>query len=164
MVHEELKSIDFYDFFITYKKLESQIVWHEDLNKGKQTSVQYMEGEDPFLSSIGKLKKNCHENYYNKLNPLFKNTVFENIINDYKLVRSRLMWVYGKTCYSIHKDPSKRIHIPIVTNKNCLFIFPEIPKLIHLPIGKAYSVDTTKQHSFCNFSEEPRLHFLGCIY
>ena len=131
--------------------------------KGKQCGLQYAEHDDPSSSAVGRLKPGKTETEYSLLNPLFQNTIFENIIREYKLVRTRLMWVNPYACYSIHKDKTKRLHIPLVTNADCLFIFPDHEKLIHLPVGNVYTVDTTKNHSFCNFSEHPRLHLVGCI-
>lgn len=157
-----INDINQYNILIEYKKIEKNIEWLIDVNKSKQCGVQYRNGEDIFLSAVGKLQKRKLENEYNLLNPLFKDTIFEEIINKYKLVRSRLMWIERKTCYSLHSDPSKRLHVPIITNENCYFLFPK-NDMYHLKLGSVYVVDTTKLHSFCNFSDHPRLHFMGCI-
>jgi len=146
-----------------YYSLESKIDWPEKSAKGMQCGLQYALGEDPSSSAVGSLKKFRSEKEYCKINPLFQNTVFEDIINQFELYRTRLMWMNSFSCYSIHNDDSKRIHIPLITNSNCLFIFPDIPKIVHLPLGRVYTVDTTKMHSFCNFSNMPRLHLVGCI-
>jgi hypothetical protein len=161
MSYSIIKSIGVSDFLISYNELKDKICWLESPNKGKQTGLQCAAGEDPFLSATGSLQSSREENEYTQLNPLFKGTVFENIIKEYNLYRTRLMWVEPKTCYSLHQDKSQRIHIPLVTNKNCMFLFPNEP-LVHLPAGYVYSVDTRKTHTFCNFSDHARLHLLGC--
>jgi hypothetical protein len=161
MSYSIIRSIGVSDLLISYSKLKDKIYWLESPNKGKQTGLQYAEGEDTFLSATGSLQSKREETEYTQLNPLFKGTVFEDIIKEYNLYRTRLMWVEPKTCYSLHQDNSQRIHIPLVTNENCMFLFPNEP-LIHLPVGQVYSVDTRKTHTFCNFSNHARLHLLGC--
>lgn len=146
-----------------YFKLEKDIQWLSNGNGGRQCGIQYIEGEDPFISATGKLKPNIIETEYNVINPLFRGTIFEEVIKEHKLFRTRLMWAGSKSCYSLHKDKTKRLHIPLITNDQCLFVFPEESKFIYLPSGHAYVVDTTRTHSFCNFSKIPRLHLVGCI-
>ena len=70
--------------------------------------------------------KDCTEKDFNIVHKNFKNTEFERIVNDFNLVRSRIMLLHGKRCYSIHPDDSWRLHIPITTNPGCLFYFPDI--------------------------------------
>lgn len=163
MIYKELGSIDHINVLMAYKQLEPQINWFDNLSKGKQCGLQYCIDEDPFYSAVGKLKRNRKESEYSAMNPLFKDTVFEKIIYDNKLFRTRLMWVHPYACYSIHRDASPRIHIPLLTNDQCLFVFPKDSSIFYLPPGKIYEVDTTKSHSFCNFSETSRLHLVGCV-
>ena len=162
MSYQIIRPIDISLVISAYRGIEDKIQWLADSKNNKQAGLQYKEGEDPFTSATGKLKKINNEKEYNCLNPLFKNTIFEDLINEYHLYRTRLMWVEPKTCYSLHKDKTQRIHVPIMTNKDCMFLFPSEP-LVHLPAGQVYSVDTRKTHTFCNFSEYARLHFLGCM-
>jgi len=159
-----ISTIDHLKILTEYYNLEPRIEWPEKSAKGMQCGLQYAIGEDPSSSAIGKLKQSRYEKEYKKINPLFQNTIFEEIINQFDLYRSRLMWLSPYSCYSIHKDTTKRIHIPLITNSSCFFIFPDIPDIIHLSAGNTYIVDTTKMHSFCNFSNTPRLHLIGCIY
>ena len=96
------------------------------------------------------------------LNPFFKDTIFESIIHEYNLKRTRLMWSGPFSCYTMHKDQSPRIHIPLITNRLCYFLFRnDIPE--HMPAGKSYWVDTRKRHTFINCSEEHRLHLVGLV-
>ncbi len=162
MNYKILDKINQIDYLKSYFTLQKNIKWLQS-KSGKQAGVQYAINEDPFLSATGKLKNNTDEKIYSTLNILFQGTIFEDIIKKHGLYRSRLMWAYPKTCYSLHKDKTKRIHIPLITNDNCKFLFPGTVELVHLPVGYSYIVDTTKVHSFCNFSEKSRLHFIGCI-
>jgi hypothetical protein len=163
MSYSVISPFDHLNMLSAYSQLENKIQWLTDLGKGKQVGIQYAESEDPFLSAVGKKQKDRLETEYCLTNPIFQNTIFEDIINKYSLYRSRLMWVDRKTCYSIHQDSSLRLHIPLITNPDCMFIFPDKPQLTHLPVGNIYIVNTLKKHSFCNFSDSPRLHFMGCI-
>ena len=93
----------------------------------------------------------------------FINTQFENLINDFKLYISRIMIMEGKTCYSFHADSTWRLHVPIVTNNDCVFYFPEYNQQYHLELGKVYLVNTTNKHTFINGSTNSRIHLVGCI-
>ena len=79
--------------------------------------------------------------------------------------RTRIMMSRSKTCYSIHKDHTPRLHLPIVTNPQCNFLITE-PELnmFHLPAsGETVWVDTTKNHTFLNGSNENRLHLVMIV-
>ena len=78
------------------------------------------------------------------------------------MYRTRFLWINEKSCYSIHKDSSPRIHIPIQTNPQALFYFSKTG-FQYLAKDKIYWVDTRNMHSFVNFSDEKRLHLVGCV-
>lgn len=143
-----------------YFKIEKNIVWTSYSDTKKQTGLQFKEGEDPWTSAVG--RSTGLELEYANLNPFFKDTIFEELINQYKLKRARLMWISPMTCYSIHKDTTPRIHIPMITNSECYFVFKQ-GFISHLPTGSVYLVDTTKLHTFMNCSTEPRLHLIGVV-
>lgn len=94
--------------------------------------------------------------------PLFNIPYINSIIKELKMYRTRVMNLKFKTCYSYHKDLSKRIHIPIKTNKNCFIIIDK--KVEHLPAdGNYHIVDTTQYHTAVNASWENRIHLVGII-
>ena len=146
-----------------YYRHEQKIKWLT-ANNTRQTSVQHAQGDDVFLSGTGSLQLGRSEQEYNLLNPFFVNTPFEDIVKKYNLTRTRLIWLDPRSCYTICTDPSVQLHIPLETNKECRFIFPDESDIFHLPAGSVYNVSTNKPYSFCNFSEESRLHLLGCVY
>lgn len=79
------------------------------------------------------------------------------------MTRTRVMKMAPKTCYSYHQDPSKRVHIPLITNEKCFFVVAD--EVIRLPAdGNYYVIDTTKLHTFVNASFEDRIHIVGCQY
>jgi hypothetical protein len=80
------------------------------------------------------------------------------------IYRARIMLAREKGCYSIHKDYSPRLHLPLVTNTQCNFLITEPLQMFHLPAdGTTTWVDTTKSHTFMNGSTEKRLHLVMIV-
>jgi hypothetical protein len=96
------------------------------------------------------------------LNSVFKDTIFEEVINKYKLLRTRLMWVGPYACYSMHTDQTLRVHVPLITNSECYFVFKQ-GIVQHMPAGSVYWTNTLKPHTFINCSDIPRLHLIGVV-
>ena len=157
---KELKELDIQPLLDYYYQVEGNLVWTESGQKGKQTGIQFKPGEDPWTSSVGRSKG--VDTAHTDLNPFFKDSIIENIINEYGLLRTRLMWVNPFSCYTIHADYTPRIHIPLITNPECYFFFKK-GNLIHMPVGKSYWVDTRYLHTFMNCSDKPRLHLVGVV-
>jgi hypothetical protein len=141
-----------------YYALENGIVWTGYGQNSRQTGLQYKLNEDPWTSGVGKSKG--HELDYDIINPFFKDTIFENIIEKYSLKRTRFMWLGPYSCYSMHRDYTIRIHVPIITNPDCYFVF-KLGEVIHLPADSVYQVTTTQLHTFINCSNSYRLHLIG---
>lgn len=156
-----LEDLDITPILDCYKQLENLIQWSV-FDNGKQVGLQYRPGGDIWTDAVGKTKPGSSWREGSNINPLFKDTIFETIINKYQLRRTRLMWIKPLCCYSMHQDFSPRLHIPLITNTDCYFVFKEFG-LHHFPVGHAYWVDTTKEHSAMNCSSEWRLHLLGSI-
>ena len=155
-----LEPIDLTELLETYKMLEDRIQWTDYGHKGKQAGLQNKQDEDPWTSAVGRSRGN--ELSYTELNPFFKGTVFEDVINKYSLKRTRLMWCGAYACYSMHRDETPRIHIPLITNPACFFLFPP-QGLTYMPIGSVFWTDTRKLHTFINCSDQARLHLVGVV-
>ena len=155
-----LNDIDIAPLLNFYNETESDFVWTEFGSTSKQVGLQYKIDEDPWTSAVGKSKG--QELTYTELNPFFKNSPFEDIINQYNLKRTRLMLMGPKSCYSMHSDESPRIHIPLITNEQCFFVF-KFGLARHVPVGKVTWVDTTKDHTAMNGSDFWRLHLVGIV-
>ena len=141
-----------------YLAIEKDIIWNEYPN-GKQVGLQYNLGSDPWTDAVGKM--NPRKTWTDtEINPYFKGTYFEELITKYKLLRTRLLWLKPYSCYSMHRDKSTRVHIPIITNDHCYFVFKE-KGLFNMPVGHVYHVNTLEEHSAMNCSKEWRLHLLG---
>jgi len=154
-----LETINTQEILKNFNLLEEKIIW-TDFSQGRQAGLQYKLGEDFWTSAVG--KSQGAELEYTELNPFFKDTIFETIIEKYNLKRTRLMWVNQKSCYSLHSDETPRIHIPLITDPECYFLFKP-GSLNHLPTDSVWWVNTKLRHTFLNCSEHPRLHLVGVI-
>ena len=175
MLIKTLNEINVDGIVAEYKRLEAGIVWSEMGSKGKQAGLQYKISPwtiDPendkmetlaWTSAVG--RNQGLELSYDNLNPFFKDTIFEKLIIDYKLARARFMWINPMSCYSIHIDSTPRIHIPMITNSECYFVFKQDDQglIKHMPEGYVYWTDTRVPHTFINCSELPRLHLIGVV-
>ena len=155
-----LTKIDEQPILDSFNLIEENIIWTSYGHKGRQSGLQFKDNEDPWTSAVG--RSTGQELMYTNLNPFFKNTIFEELINQYNLTRTRLMWVDPYACYSIHKDETPRIHIPLITNPNCYFVF-QTGRIIHLNKKLVWWVDTRQSHTFMNCSDFPRLHLVGVV-
>jgi Aspartyl/Asparaginyl beta-hydroxylase len=144
--------------------------WHSVEN---QISLQYTQGEEDnaWYSGCGKLgewrdKKwfpRFKEKDFNIINPALKGTYFEHVLNNmpFKPVRTRIMNLEPKRCYSVHRDDTNRYHLALVTNYHARFIFTKEEKVYHIPAdGNLYFVDTIKEHTAINGGNENRIHMV----
>lgn len=127
-----------------------------------QISLQGVEDNpDPFFG-IGSMKDltSYKETDFTEFN--FDLPYINHIIEDLNMCRTRVLVLHPKTCYSLHRDTSKRIHIPVVTNEKCWMIVNK--EIMHLPAdGRYYEIDTTQEHTALNGSWEARTHIVGCV-
>lgn len=155
-----IDTINSSDVLQTYLNLSKDITWESSGSKGKQSSLQYKDDDDVWSSSNGRATGN--ELVYSNMNPFFAGTMFEDIIIKYKLLRTRFMWVSPYSCYSMHEDTTPRIHVPIITNPDCYFVFKS-GIIQHMPAGYVYRTNTVLTHTFMNCSKHPRLHLVGVV-
>jgi hypothetical protein len=155
-----IEPIDIAPILTGYLNLEPSMQWTDYGTKSSQAGLQYKDDDDVWASAVGKSQGN--ETSYANLNPMFKGSVFEEIINKYNFKRARLMWVGPWSCYSMHRDETPRIHIPLITNPECYFVFKD-GLVQHMKTGSVYWVDTTQRHTFMNCSAQRRLHLVGVV-
>jgi hypothetical protein len=145
-----------------YSKIEHHIDWYVTGTQGRQSCIQTRPGAPLCLDGCGSIDPKSDITAYNYINPLIQNTIWQELIEKYKMYRTRFLWINEMSCYSIHADSSPRIHIPIVTNPNAMFFF-NTGGVRHLTLDNVHWVDTRRKHSFVNFSNMKRLHLVGCI-
>jgi hypothetical protein len=156
-----VKTISKFDNFETLKLKTIELL---DKLQIDQISLQVKKNDNSWNESTGWLDSVIDEISFNTIHPELKDTVFDELIQsiNYKVVRLRIMRMLPNTSYSIHKDPLFRIHIPIVTNDKCAFLFPENDYMKHMPAdGSIYWTNTKLTHTFVNWSNKPRIHIVG---
>ena len=80
MIKSVIDTIDIKPILNSFLELDKDVVW-TNYTQGKQTGLQYRVNEDYWSSAIG--KSQGKELEYTELNPFFKDTIFETIINQY---------------------------------------------------------------------------------
>ena len=155
-----LRTIDTSPLIDCFNSIDAEIQWSDFGHKGKQAGLQHKPGENPWTSAVG--RSSGHELESTELNPFFSGTVFEELINEFGFYKTRLMWVGPFACYSMHKDETPRVHIPLITNLDCYFVF-KYTGLKHLAPGFVHWVDTRLPHTFMNCSDKWRLHLIGAV-
>jgi len=106
------------------------------------------------------------EHSFNKIQPSLKGTAVDDYLHwlGVPVYRARIMMAREKGCYSIHRDYSPRLHLPLVTNTQCNFLFTDPLQMFHMPAdGITTWVDTRKYHTFMNGSTEKRLHLVMIV-
>ena len=124
--------------------------------------------QDKILDSVGSIKdyetnaRNFNERDFVHFNEKYIDTELYNLYNALGSIgRFRIMNMSGPSCYTIHKDLTKRYHLVIDTNENCLFLFPSLGKMMHIPAdGSLYLVETRIPHTFVNGSRSRRIHLV----
>jgi hypothetical protein len=113
-------------------------------------------------TGIGRIEEleDRREREYSVLNPALNGTYLASIIEKYQGFRTRIMCMPSRQCYSIHYDPTSRIHIPIVTNSQAWMIWPFHNECHRMPAGNIYQANTTKPHTFINGHTENRIHIV----
>ena len=131
----------------------------ESLEDEEQIPLQGVPGiEDLSYGTGGFWKLEHPEHMFTKLN--FDLPYTNSIIEKLGMYNSRVMKLRPRSCYTFHSDLQRRIHIPVITNRDCLFSIED--KLERLKgEGDYYIVDTTKYHTFVNASVYDRIHIVG---
>ena len=97
--------------------------------------------------------------------PIFDIPYTNSLIKELNMFRTRVLIMGPKSCYSYHKDPKERVHIPLKTNAKALFI---VDKLVYtgkdICAGNCYKFDTRKMHIAVNGHRvKTRTHIAGAI-
>jgi hypothetical protein len=158
-----IEKINTFDNFELLKNESIKLVNTLDLT---QISLQVAKDNISWTQSGGWLSSKTKEFNFNEIHPKLKNTVFEEYIttSPIKLYRTRIMVLKSNTSYSTHRDPFCRIHIPIVTNKQTAFLFPEDNFMFQMEAdGSVYYSNTKRMHTYINWSKEDRIHIVSTI-
>jgi hypothetical protein len=139
------------------------------VNPDGQISIQNNQGNvTDWSSGIGKsqAKTPAWEQQFNNLQSELVGTPVDEYLQwlNVPVYRTRIMVARPKSSYSIHKDYSPRLHLPLITNSQCYFVFKQPAEFIHMPAdGRTYWVDTRREHTFMNGSVDNRLHLVMIV-
>ncbi len=134
-----------------------------------QSTDPYYEGAGS-LYDFGRERFNFQEEEFDTFHEAWRGSYLYDVyvqlreVAPYQIGRIRLMNLRPVSCLSLHVDPTVRLHIPIETNENCLFVFrDQVP--IHMPAdGSVYVVDTRFQHTVINGDKKmSRIHFVAAL-
>ncbi len=106
------------------------------------------------------------EEMYSEICKPFKETYIEEVYNlikaEWNIGRMRFLMKPPRSCLSWHRDPERRIHIPIITNPGCRMVIED--ESFHMPAdGSVYITDNKKYHNFFNGGEIDRLHIVATL-
>ena len=154
--------IDKIDIHIIRKEIEN-------LPEGRIALQGVNSSQDPYYGT-GATKEFTHspqkkmrEQEEEFIHPLFDIPYINELIKKHKMFRTRIMIQEPFACYSIHRDFTPRIHIPVYTNNKCLFILEDVIHRLK-DDGSVYSVNTTLDHTAMNGSDSNRIHIVGNIH
>jgi hypothetical protein len=169
-MYKEFKPV-YPDFDLVVKQCKQLADLHGnwDINWDSQIAIQTNnDSHEDWLAGTGKsiAKTPEWEHSFNKIQPSLKGTAIDNYLKwlGVPVYRTRIMMAKEKGCYSIHRDYSPRLHLPLVTNPQCNFLFTDPLQMFHMPAdGTTTWVDTKKYHTFMNGSTEKRLHLVMIV-
>lgn len=151
-----------------FKELSKEVFDIIDRMNSDRTQIMCQtleDGIEDWNTGTGKLENlNIKdEAAYKFIQPSIKNSVLSGIISEFNGFRTRIMIMPGRHSYSVHKDITPRIHIPIATNSQSWMIWPFENNCYRLAEGFAYWTDTTKNHTFINGDLNKRIHLVICV-
>lgn len=103
---------------------------------------------------------------FTEMNKFLEGTYYEEVhktlYEDYPFTRVRIMKLPAARSLSLHSDFQPRLHIPLVTNEQCMMVIGDQVK--HMPAdGRVWWTNTVKPHCAFNANIEgtfERLHLL----
>ena len=122
-----------------------------------------------FIDGTGNLDyKNTgvKESSFTDLHPTLKKTYVEEVYDQVNSIvsvcRIRFMNMRPRTTYRLHKDPSWRLHIPLIQPHGSYYIVNDTINVMP-EIGRLYFLNTKEMHCAVNASVEDRLNFMFSI-
>jgi len=116
-------------------------------------------------SKIPRKEKILTKELFTSTPVVFQKTVLQEVndyfVKEYDVVRGRIMVLGAKSTLTYHTDDSPRIHIPLITSRDSLFIIEDI--IYRLEYRKTYFVNTLKKHTAVNTNFLSRVHLVYCL-
>ena len=165
-INETKLNFDYKQLIIEHNQIEIPEDFSYDQNQIAITSVN---GKNVLVDNkFNEDYKRIPEMDLNLLNEWFKNSYVEEVINEINKHYNTTKWRFMKLtserrAYSYHRDETKRLHIPLLTNEDCFFIIDEQLYKMN-QVGRVYEMDTTKKHTALNLGWSDRIHMVGIYY
>jgi len=156
-------TFDYRELLIKYNSIEipEDVVYDQN-----QIAITSFDGKNVMVDNkFNEDYKRIPEVDLNLMNEWFKNSYVEEVINiineTYNTTKWRFMRLSSeRRAYSYHKDETKRLHIPLLTNDECMFIIEKQLYEMNQP-GVLYEMDTTQYHTALNLGWTDRVHMVG---
>ena len=142
-------------------------IYNSMIRKHPQIHISSPDGKTYWYESGDLRKYELNQNDFTKINSFFKGTYVEKVYKEldacYNICRGRFMELNSDNrAYSYHYDMTQRLHIPLVTDEDCMFIVDDNVYKMPEP-GQAYMLDTTKKHTALNLGSNKRVHLVACL-
>jgi len=154
---------DFRELLIKYNSVEIPKDVTYDQN---QIAITSFDGKNVMVDNkFNEDYKRIPEIDLNLMNEWFKDTYVEEVIHTINKTYNTTKWRFmrlssERRAYSYHKDETKRLHIPLLTNDECMFIIEKQLYEMNQP-GVLYEMDTTQYHTALNLGWTDRVHMVG---
>jgi len=154
---------DFRELLIKYNSVEIPKDVTYDQN---QIAITSFDGKNVMVDNkFNEDYKRIPEIDLNLMNEWFKDTYVEEVIHTINKTYNTTKWRFmrlssERRAYSYHKDETKRLHIPLLTNDECMFIIEKQLYEMNQP-GVLYEMDTTQYHTALNLGWSDRVHMVG---
>ena len=119
--------------------------------------------DDPYYGTGALNQFSTKHAEHHFVEPMFPGMEYTNsILEEHNLYRTRLLRLKPQRNYTYHHDPTKRWHLPLISNYECFFIIDD--EVHKFPAdGRCHIIDTTKEHTAINASKHDRIHIVGCF-
>ena len=109
-----------------------------------------------------KIDESKYTQFVDEFESTYFKEVYDQLSQNYKLGRVRLLLKEPRSTLSWHRDPEPRLHIPIYTNPGAIMVIDNIAK--HMPAdGSVWITNNRKYHNAFNGGEENRVHLVACV-
>lgn len=159
------------EFQSVLDQCQQLIKTHEDWNDNIHGQIAIQTNDDSKEdwyagTGLSKEKTARWEHSFDKLQPSLVGTAIDDYLKwlAVPVYRTRLMLSKEKSCYSVHRDFSPRLHLPLITNTQCNFLITDPLQMFHLPAdGTTTWVNTKLPHTFFNGSTMRRFHLVMIV-
>lgn len=148
-----------------FELLQAQVLALKKNIKRNQIALQWRDEYDKTYGNSSCMDHVYNEEQFINIIPDLQGTEIDKLLNffSFRTFRARIMTLATNISYIPHIDSRPRIHIPIISNPKCRFVFfnPERQEEEYMPAdGGIYWIDVRTRHTFENKSDQSRIHIV----